>query len=280
VFEQRAITSFDPNEKRDVLIVFRSPNLRALACADFKVWWSCDQYTVGDFRRFSECVNKIVCISKFHQDFFRNTYGITDTVSIDLPVRVDDYRKQTEKIPNRIIFTSVPDRGLPNLRRMWKSILQYVPESTLGITADYRLWGSGAGNEHHRIKWIAMDNVTFYGAVNRAQLTEIQLSSDLTLYPSNYDELFCIAIAESLVAGSFPITSGTGALPTTNLGRVLDLDANNPNNDILFVDAVVELLRNRSLLEKERKRSQEEAIKRFHPDIILDSWNKLVFEKG
>ena len=34
-------------------------------------------------------------------------------------------------------------------------------------------------------------------------------------------ELFCIAVAESQVAGAFPVTSDVGSLGTTNMGRVI-----------------------------------------------------------
>ena len=65
-FEQRSVGLFDPKGDRDVLIVFRSPNPLALVSNGMKVWWSCDQYTIGDFSRFAGGMNKIVCISNFH----------------------------------------------------------------------------------------------------------------------------------------------------------------------------------------------------------------------
>ena len=89
VFEQRRIDSFDHNENRDVLIVFRSPNKRMNQHSKgLKVWLSCDQSTVDDFGQFRQKVDKVVGISPFHADYFSKTYGINDMIVIDIPVRL------------------------------------------------------------------------------------------------------------------------------------------------------------------------------------------------
>jgi len=92
-FQQLPIRAFNPKDgNRDILIVFRSPNPQSVMVNNcLKVWWSCDQQTVGDFKSFSSTVDKIVCISPFHQEYFRNVYGINNTMFIDLPVRLDDF---------------------------------------------------------------------------------------------------------------------------------------------------------------------------------------------
>lgn len=91
-FEQRNINEFNPGDHRDVLINFRSPNpltLQVRGC--LKVWLSTDQMSVGDYRYFSGQVDKIVCISQRHVDYFRQTYGIEKAIYIDIPVRLDDF---------------------------------------------------------------------------------------------------------------------------------------------------------------------------------------------
>ena len=46
-FEQLQVSDFDPQEDRDVLIIFRSPNPATIGAKGLKIWLSCDQYTVG-----------------------------------------------------------------------------------------------------------------------------------------------------------------------------------------------------------------------------------------
>jgi glycosyltransferase involved in cell wall biosynthesis len=280
-FQQLPVAAFRANEPRDVLIVFRSPNPHSVSVNNcLKVWWSCDQQTVGDFKQFSTTVDKIVCISPFHQNYFVERYGITNTISIDLPVRAEDYFQnfEIEKVKNRVIFTSVPARGLMNLNRLWPTIKQEVPDASLVITSDYRLWGVAPSNEHFKIKFMLMDGVEYVGAIPRKQLLEEELKAELLLYPSNYEELFCYAVAEAEFAGAYPITSGTGALKTTNMGIVLDVNADNPASDRLFINETINFL---TMSDAEKAKlvydTQKLAITRFSPERILKIWDKEVF---
>lgn len=280
-FEQRRIAEYDPNEKRDVLIIFRSPNDRSVITTNcLKVWWSCDQQTIGDFTRFSSTVDKIVCISPRHAHFFKDIYGIKNTTVIDIPVRMDDYDsiEKPERIKNRLIFTSVPARGLDNLWRIYPIIQKEIPDVSLAITSDYRLWGVGASNEHFRSRWLSRSNVLFFGALPRERYILEQLKAQILLYPSNYDELFCVAVSESQYAGVYPITSNTGALPTTNMGTVLSLNADDPHNDRAYADATISLLNDAVGLERAQRAVHQLAKERFNPQKILARWDSEVFK--
>jgi glycosyltransferase involved in cell wall biosynthesis len=281
VFEQKPIAAFDPNENRDFLIVFRSPNPKAIVAKGRKVWWSCDQYTVGDFRKFSDFVDKIVCISPFHADYFEQTYGIRNTIVIDLPVRlkeIDTAAKHFERIPNHLIFTSVPDRGLQHLWRIYPKIQKYIPDLTLTVTSDYRLWGAGELNQQHRSRWMVHEGVEFCGALPRQRYLEELAKADLMVYPGVYDELACISVMEAQCAGVPCITSAKGALATTNIGHLFYVDCENPNNDHLFVERAVEVLSHRAEMEQQRKIIQDYTRERFSPEKILGYWQKHVFE--
>jgi glycosyltransferase involved in cell wall biosynthesis len=278
-FEQYPINSFDPSDDRDVVIVFRSPNMRVVAAEGLKVWWSTDQYTVGNFKEFAPYVDKIVCISEFHQDHFKAAYQIEDTVAIDLPVRLTDYQQDVEKVPYRFIFSSVPDRGLDSLWRMWPRILNEFPEASLVITSDYRLWGNASpGNQSHMARWLTQDNISFLSCMPREEFVIEQLKAEVHLYPCIYEELFCISVAESQVAGAYPITSNCGALPGTNMAAVVLANANDPRSDTHFVQAVIDTLDDRELFHMDRETIQREAIDRFNPLRIVQEWDEKVFK--
>ncbi|MCK4814144.1 hypothetical protein KA005_00115, partial [bacterium] len=156
-FGQFPIEEFDHQDKgRDVIITFRTPNEKAIVSTGLKVWLSCDQYTIEDYAKFAPTMDKIVCISDFHKDYFARFYNIQDAIAIDLPVRTQDFADMNvKKIPNRLIFTSVPDRGLGYLRDSWMAIKTAIPDASLVITADYRLWGlHEPRNERFRAHWI------------------------------------------------------------------------------------------------------------------------------
>ena len=88
--------------------------------------------------------------------------------------------------------------------------------------------GCRASNEQFVYRWHSMGNVSYFGALPRIRYIEELMKSQILLYPCNYDELFCVSVAEAQYAGAYPITSATGALPTTNMGTVLNVDADNP----------------------------------------------------
>lgn len=273
-FEQKYMHSFDVNGKRDVLIIWRSPNIRSIPVDNcLKVWLSHDQRTVGDFKQFASSVHKIVGISDFHKKYFESEYGINNMIVIDIPIRIEDYQYDVPKDPNKIIFTSIPDRGLDKLHRMWPAIRKRFPDVYVTITSDYRLWGAGAANNNaHRAMWVTREGINFVGAVNRKQLIHHQKTASIHLYPCTYDELFCIAVAESQVARTYTITSGCGALPTTNMGKLLMVDVNDPRNDVHFIDALEEYMKGEANLN-----FYEKALERFSPGTVLKQWEELVF---
>jgi glycosyltransferase involved in cell wall biosynthesis len=280
-FEQKMIGSFNSEANRDVVIIFRSPNSRAIHARGLRIFWSCDQQTTGDYRDFSIHVNKTVCISPFHQKYFEQRYGINDTVSIDLPVRISDYNLPgIEKIPHRFIFTSVPDRGLHQLRQVWPWIKQLIPDASLVITSDYRLWGVDMPmNEKHRMEWLGEKDVEFMGAIPRRQLIEEQLKADMLLYPCIYDELFCYTIAEAQVAGAYPITSNQGTCATTNSFGTIFGSMNDPAWQRLLVSAIDDFLTH-TYFEELRSEMIKDAINRFSPEKILQEWDEKVFKGG
>jgi hypothetical protein len=172
-FAQCPIRDFNPGEDRDILINFRTPNHRINGAKGKKVWWSCDQYTINNYREFAPKVDKIVTISQFHADYFKSEYGIEDTTIIDLPVRTWEYEQDIQKVSKSCLFSSVPDRGLGELLRMWPRIVSAVPEASLVITSDYRLWGIGAPMNNQYCAMIpGLKNVTMRGAIRREELVK------------------------------------------------------------------------------------------------------------
>jgi len=278
MFKQKTLAEFNPAEPRDILIIFRSPNERIVNAVGKKVWFSCDQYTIGDFRAYAPRVDKIVCISKFHQNYFNSMYGITNTTVIDLPVRTWEYpSKLAPKVPHRCIFTSIPDRGLVPLQAAWAKINAEIPDASLVITSDWRLWSADADpnlTQAYRLAFARNTQVTYMGAVKRADLIKVQVDAELHLYPCIYDELFCIAVAESQVAGTLPITSMFGSLPTTNMVRPIAGNPHTPEWIDLFVRNAVELMTDPKLKEKQ-EHTMEVARKRFSVETILPQWEEV-----
>ncbi len=281
-FQQKTLGEFDPNEDRDYLIIFRSPNERVKYSKGKKIWFSCDQFTVGDFREFSKAVEKIVTISPFHDNYFREMYGIINSTVIDLPVRLHDYKSRSyQKVSKKCIYTSVPDRGAMPLHAAWPLIHREVPDAHLVLTSDWRLWNPDIDKsilQPYQLAYARHPNVSYIGAVHRDELIRHQLEADLLLYPCVYDELFCITVAEAQVSGAIPITSKIGAVETTNeFGVTISGHPTEPAFIEAFVETAVRRLQYPDLRE-EQIEMQKNAEERFSLDRILQQWEDEVFK--
>jgi len=281
------LAAFENRTPRDVVIVFRSPNERfhrdQMPKTTRKIWWSTDQFTVGSFAAFSEKVEYIVTISPFHTGYHHNVYKIPTKKMghIDLGVRLDEYEGDVEKVEGRLIFCSIPDRGLPILHAAWALIKRDAPHASLVITSDYTLWGSSANNSQHRLQWAGSDDVSFRGKIPREQLTQLQMQSEIMSYPSVYEELFCISAAECQVAGAVPVTSGVGALVTTNeFGIIIPGSPKAPTWVNNFASRIVNLLTHEhEYLQQRQSAMVTGARRRFDWNVIAERWEEL-FEKG
>lgn len=278
VFKQRAVHGFNPRGERDVLITFRQPSEKSKRANGKKIFWSCDQYTVGNFADFAQWMDKTVSISPYHTQYLKETYGI-DAVDIDLPVRMEDYNSDIKKVSKRIIFTSVPDRGLKAVAGMYPLIKRLDPGVSLVVTSDYRLWGSvSPQNSQFKSMFFNTDDVEFLGAVTRERLVEEQMKADIHLYPftGETEELFCVSLAESQVAGVLPVASTDGALGTTNMGVRIDMDARDRSSNRVFADEIVKALSDPNLPSRQGELSKK-ARERFDVKRIMRLWSEKVF---
>ena len=273
---------------KDVVIIFRSPNKRydqtQMPKTVRKLWWSTDQFTVGSFSALAQTVDDVITISEHHTAFFTSKYGIDPKkiTHIDLGVRVNEYDQDIEKIKGRLIFCSIPDRGLPILHAAWALIKRDAPHASVVITSDYTLWGVGANNSQHRLQWAGKDDVHFRGKVPRSQLVKLQLQADIMAYPSVYEELFCISAAECQVAGALPVTSVSGALPTTNeFGITIPGNPKTATWVSAFSSQIVSLLmQEEDYLQQRQYTMMRAARQRFDWEKIADRWEEIFEEEN
>lgn len=264
------VDEFRYSDYADVFVCFRNP-IRGIADVNAKVklFWSCDQYTVGHYdHNVIPFYDKIICISEFHKKYFLKNYNTThhQIEVIGLGVNLPDYANKIPKVKGKMIYCSVPHRGLDKLLELFPLIKRQVPFASLYITSDYTLWGANPDNEVFREQARYMKDVHFLGNIPRQELIKHQLESEVMAYPCVYDENFCISAAECIVAGAVPVTTKRGALPTT-VGQ----DGYLTKSDAEFVDTVVNVLLNQS------KTIFGTSRKRFDYDHIAKQWEKLIY---
>ena len=282
--EYHHVNEFTYTDYCDLFVLFRSYSpVLDVVNAQRKVFWSCDQYTdlpsVWEHCVFPQ-VNMVVAISEYHKKFIKEHYELSNYIKvIDLGINYDDYLdiKESEKVANRIIFCSVPNRGLDNLYRMAPRIREKVEDLEIIITSDYRLWGLDQPDNYvYRTLFDNYDYVRFVGKVPRQELVEYQRSSKVMAYPTNYNECFCISAMECMAAGAVPVTFDLGALPdTVGEGGVV---LSNTGGDDDYVNSIIRLLKNEITARTYRKKGYQIA-KEHDWRVIANEWVKLIEEE-
>jgi glycosyltransferase involved in cell wall biosynthesis len=248
------VSKFNPGSPCDVLVVFRAAHpALAHAQARRRVFWSTDVMR-GDWdTTVFPFVDHVLSMSGFHRDVLFATHQRIpkDRTSIlGLGVVKEAYfgadpQPLPEKAGNRLIYCSVPDRGLIHLARLFPRIKEQVPDAELLVTSDYSLWGLEPGNEGYKQLLAATPGVRFLGRVNRQTLVACQKSAKIMAYPCTYHEGFCLAALECMAAGAVPVTTDDFALKTTvaDSGILIPGRPGEAAYDEQFVRSVVRLLR-------------------------------------
>jgi len=278
--------AFEPKTYRDVFIAYRSPPLNqdiVSIKSGLKIHWSTDQFTAGNYASdLVPHVDKIICISPYHMRDYQSRYNPPEgkLTYIDLGVRLQDYPLEIDKIENRFIFCSVPERGLEIVRYIWPHIKEALPDATLVITADHRLWGSHSpNNQKYRLDLLSLDGIVFLGAIPRHELVKHQAQAQIHLYPCIYPELFAISVAECQSVGAYPITPDIGALETTNQwGTILEGDAIDPAWQIRYIDIVIAMILDQDKLKELQLVSIKAARTRFAWERICDEWENIIWK--
>lgn len=278
-----SVKEFRPTDYCDVFVCFRNPleNPETINAVT-KIFWSTDQYTMGDYNHHVfPNYDKVICISPYHLEYFKKNYVKEGGKSIyfDLGVNLLDYKEELEKIPGKLLFCSVPDRGLNYLAKLFPRIKEQVPNAELFITSDYTLWGSTPGNEKFLETFRNIPGVHFLGKVSRKELVYHQLTSEIMVYPCNYDENFCVSAAECLAAGTPVITSDIGAIRTTvnGDGLIIEGKPGTSEYDNEFVSQTIGLLTNPEKLHSFALKTKEHAHKRFDWKILAKQWESLLY---
>jgi glycosyltransferase involved in cell wall biosynthesis len=194
-------------------------------------------------------------------------------------IYTDELRK-TKKVRNQTIYCSAPDRGLKFLLEMWPAIKKEVPDATLLTTGSYALWGT-SDEENKRIfgdiysSKEHLNGVSFLQRISKNDLATIQAESELMLYPTDFNEMFCISALECLAIGTPIISSKKAALiervEDDRNGFLVDGNPETDNFKTEFVNKAVAVLKDENL-KKELSLSASASVQGLDFENLAVSW--------
>lgn len=242
----------DPDVYADIYILYRNyhHSVKNMYCGT-KIFFSHDQWTSMNWETdIFPFVDRMFCVSPFHKNYILKHYSIP-AKKIDIMYNglngVDYEAREARKVPGKMIFCSVPKRGLDHLLEWFPDIKYQVPNASLWITSDYTLWGSK--DPDNAVQKQTAENMSAYGIhylgnIPRSELVKHQLESEIMAYTCNYEENFCISAIECMAAACVPVTSDIGSMKFTvgDGGVVIPTVPSDPAYRLEFVKTVVALL--------------------------------------
>lgn len=237
--------------------------------------WSHDLVTAG-----GENVNnytKYLCLSGFHKEFTKDLLGVPEH-KIELVRNGIDPEcfiklQSVDKIPNKIMFSSSPDRGLERSINIVKRIREEFPDVSLHVfygTANMRKMGNAA--EADRLDHLVRihDFVVDHGFVSKDELMKHMKESVCWLYPADFIETSCITAMEAACAHAYPLVRNMGALPYTlkevyerGMCEILDQDCSTESEHDFWAERLGCVLR-------------EERYKKMDINIDDYSWDNAI----
>lgn len=173
-----------------------------------------------------------------------------------------------ERDPNKLVWTSNPDRGLPIATKIFQEIRQSWPDLELHVYGRSSVYGWGPETEAPYLpRPQHMENVFIHEALNKAALAIALREAWAWFYPTYWPETYCIAALEAQAAGTPCVSVPFGGLNETVQGGVLQYDFKN----------AISQLRNSSKWQKESQAGFEFARTRDY-GIVADEW-LAVFEE-
>lgn len=263
------LSHFVYEDYSDIFVLFRNSMLGLEnVYSSVKIFWTCDQQTTQDWDfEIIPFVDKVLAISEYHKKYLLNHYAFARKMVdvIDLGVNEADYVTPLPYQKGKLIYCSVPRRGLKYLAECFPKIKDRIPEAELYITSDYRLWGAEPENAEFRIMFDEMPGVHFLGKISREELVICQKTAEIMAYPCDYDENYCISAIECIAAGAVPVTTDIGALKTTvaDSGIVINGKSESLVYQEKFIEEIANLLTNQTELDAIRRRGKDRVLKYY-----------------
>jgi glycosyltransferase involved in cell wall biosynthesis len=262
----KSLWTLDQNKKFDVVI-----SLRLLETfkdykfnSPIKAVWIHDEALQGASQLDKDGdVNMWISVSNTQKGFIEKKETIrpenwfVTRNAFDEEVYTDKLRK-IKKIKNQAIYCSAPDRGLGYLLDMWPEIKNRVPDAKLMVTGSFALWGV-SDEENNRIfketydKLSGLKDVHFFNRLSKKELSGLQAESEVMLYPTDFNEMFCISALECFSVGTPIISSKKAAMiervQDKENGFLIDLPYKNPDYKKEFIDKACYFFENKNIKE-------------------------------
>ena len=213
------------NTPHDVLIIQRNPSAFSRPyAAKLTYWWLHD---LGMYRMKQHVqahlwnITRTLCVSEYHKNQLHSVYDIPLDALAVLPNGVDSelFEESVRPEPDgkrHLLYSSRPERGLENLVRPGGIMEQLGDKYVLHVcgydntTEQMRPYYEALWNRIEQLP-----NAVNHGSLSKKELAVLQQAAHAWVYPTEFEEVFCITAAECMMAGTHIVTTDAGCLAET-----------------------------------------------------------------
>lgn len=168
----------------------------------------------------TENYTRVMALSEFHKKYMKAMFGVPDEKIYVTSNGIKPERFKSEvvqKNPNKIIFSSSPDRGLIRVMRVLDRVRETHPVELHVFYGMEQLPKYGKQDLYNELKAMFSERpwVKYHGGVDQDRLMSEMQDSAIWLYPTDFMETSCITALEMIGNGVYPIVRDYGALPYT-----------------------------------------------------------------
>lgn len=174
----------------------------------------------------AEEINTILVLSEWQKRVFETDYPFAADKLVVTgnginPERFADADAAEFREPHRFVWSSSFDRGLERVLGMWPEIRDKWADAELYVyygfeTAD-AIYGTRnqAYNEFRDrlVEALQQDGVKYVGRISQDKMATEFARAGFWLYPTTFNETYCITALEVQACGVIPVVSAAGALP-------------------------------------------------------------------
>ena len=167
-------------------------------------------------------IDFIVFVSEWQRQEFIKAYGFSDEdLKHTLVLRnaiepIEKHDKPTDVI--RLIYTSVPLRGLSLLYSAFNDISPEYDNVELDVYSSFNVYGRPDLDARYERLFDSLQThpkINYYGTVSNTEIKDALKCSHIFAYPSTFKETSCISLIEAMSANLWCVHSDIGGLAET-----------------------------------------------------------------
>jgi len=164
-------------------------------------------------------VEKIFCVSEWQKKTFVDYFGVDPSklAVINNPIDINLYINYTKRFSNKLIFSSIPFKGLEVLNDLINDLIFRTKNNNLflHVYSSMSLYNRSQQDNEYSVIYQQLSknkNIILHDLVSLKQLAIEYASASISIHPNTYHETFGMVLAQSQAAGCLPVSTNIGSV--------------------------------------------------------------------